>query len=152
MGVATLTGKVATPEEKRMAEKLILLEPGVPRSKINWKLLQLRARSLAVAPPFGSSRVAAFRFELAVPSGVVDELTARHPGITHLHVAVLCVLACWAMAQPACTDLAVAVGPPSLPSLSDQRPAACICSMVCAVQVSRALTAWPHMLGFMASA
>lgn len=28
-GVATLTGKVATPEEKRMAEKLILLEPGV---------------------------------------------------------------------------------------------------------------------------
>jgi hypothetical protein len=28
-GVATLTGKVATAEEKRMAEKLILLEPGV---------------------------------------------------------------------------------------------------------------------------
>jgi hypothetical protein len=28
-GVATLSGKVATPEEKRMAEKLILLEPGV---------------------------------------------------------------------------------------------------------------------------
>lgn len=28
-GVATLTGQVATAEEKRMAEKLILLEPGV---------------------------------------------------------------------------------------------------------------------------
>lgn len=28
-GVATLTGQVATPEDKRMAEKLILLEPGV---------------------------------------------------------------------------------------------------------------------------
>ena len=28
-GVATLTGKVTTPEDKRMAEKLILLEPGV---------------------------------------------------------------------------------------------------------------------------
>lgn len=28
-GVATLSGKVATLEEKRMAEKLILLEPGV---------------------------------------------------------------------------------------------------------------------------
>lgn len=28
-GVATLTGNVATAEDKRMAEKLILLEPGV---------------------------------------------------------------------------------------------------------------------------
>jgi len=44
-GVATLTGKVATAEEKRMAEKLILLEPGVSSVQNQLEVTEVEAET-----------------------------------------------------------------------------------------------------------